>query len=182
MSLTYAILATLADRPSSGYDIAKQFDCSVGLFWQATHQQIYRELTKLEEQGEISAEIIFQEGRPNKKLYSLTKPGLQKMTDWIAQPCKPSPTKDELLVKLLAGYLVDPHILVTELKRHRQLHQVNLSVYQDSEQQYFQNPQQLPIKTKFRYLILRRWVRYENDWLAWCEEAIKLLTADAPSP
>jgi DNA-binding PadR family transcriptional regulator len=152
MSLTYAILATLADRPCSGYDIAKQFNESVGLFWQATPQQIYRELTKLEEQGKVSAEIILQEGRPNKKLYSLTKLGLQKMTEWIAQPCNLSPTKDELLVKLLAGHLVDPYILVTELKRHRQLHQANLSLYRDSEQRCFQNPQQLSINAKCRYL------------------------------
>ncbi|NEQ19175.1 MAG: PadR family transcriptional regulator [Microcoleus sp. SIO2G3] len=177
MSLTYAILATLADRPFSGYDIAKQFDGSVGLFWQAAPQQIYRELTKLEEQGDISAEIILQDGRPNKKIYSLTKLGLQKMTEWVAQPCKPNPTKDELLVKLSAGYLVDPHVLVTELKCHRQLHQANLLAYQDSEQQNFQNPQQMPIDAKFRYLVLRRWIRYENDWLNWCEEAINLLTS-----
>jgi DNA-binding PadR family transcriptional regulator len=182
MSLSYAILATLADRSCSGYDIAKQFDGSVGLVWQAAPQQIYRELTKLEEQGEVSAEIILQDGRPNKKIYSLTKLGLQKMTEWIAQPCKPSPTKDELLVKLLAGHLVDPYILVTQLKRHRQLHQANLSVYRDLEQRYCQNPQQLPIDAKCRYLILRRWICYEDEWLAWCEEAIKLLTADAPLP
>jgi len=147
MSLSYAILATLADRPCSGYDIAKQFDGAAGLVWQAAPQQIYRELT-----------------------------------EWIAQPCKPSPTKDELLVKLLVGHLVDPYILVTELKRHRQLHQANLLVYRDLEQQYCQNPQQLPIDAKCQYLILHRWICYEDEWLAWCQEAIKLLTEDAPLP
>jgi DNA-binding PadR family transcriptional regulator len=30
----------------------------VGIIWQATHQQIYRELTKLEQQNWIAAEAI----------------------------------------------------------------------------------------------------------------------------
>jgi DNA-binding PadR family transcriptional regulator len=51
MSLSHAILATLSNGCYSGYDISKQFAGSVGFFWYATQQQIYRELGKLEEQG-----------------------------------------------------------------------------------------------------------------------------------
>ena len=45
MSLAHAILVSLVCEPKSGYDLAKQFDGTVGFFWQATHQQIYRDLT-----------------------------------------------------------------------------------------------------------------------------------------
>ena len=31
----------------SGYELAKTFDSSIGFFWKADHQQIYRELSKL---------------------------------------------------------------------------------------------------------------------------------------
>ena len=182
MSLTYATLATLMNQPYSGYDIAKQFGSSVGFFWQATHQQIYRELIKLQEHGWVNVETIPQEGRPNKKLYSLTRLGRQKITEWIAQPCNPHPTKNELMVKLFVGYLVDPHILVTELERHRQLHRDNLSVYQDFEQQYLQDLQQVSLDTKWQYLTIRYGICYETSWLAWCEEAIKeLLTVPIDS-
>ncbi|MCX7595443.1 MAG: PadR family transcriptional regulator, partial [Fischerella sp.] len=84
MALAHAILASLIGRPCSGYDLAKQFDGSVGFFWQATHQQIYRELSKLETQGWITSEIISQEGRPDKKLYSVTELGKQQLKEWIA--------------------------------------------------------------------------------------------------
>ena len=35
MSLAYAIMATLTFQECSGYDLAKQFDESVGYFWSA---------------------------------------------------------------------------------------------------------------------------------------------------
>ena len=178
MSLSYAILANLANRPCSGYDIAKQFNSSVGYFWQATHQQIYRELTKLEAQGWIGGEVIIQDDRPNKKLYSLTLLGKEKLAEWIAQPCKPSASKEELLVKLYAGDLVEPEILVAELQRHCQIHQETLSAYRDIEQQYFQNPKEMSFDAQCKYLTLRRGIRYETDWIGWCEEAIALLSTD----
>jgi DNA-binding PadR family transcriptional regulator len=83
MAIAHAILVSLVDCPASGYDLAKQFEASVGFFWRATHQQIYRELTKLEEQGWISAEVISQENRPDKKLYSVTDLGKQQLIEWI---------------------------------------------------------------------------------------------------
>jgi len=54
-----------------------------------------------------------------------------------------------------------------------------LMVYQKIEQQYFQNPQSLSPKEKFQYLTLRRGLGYETGWIAWCEEAIELLSQGA---
>jgi len=174
MALTHAILASLVDRSCSGYDLAKQFDGSVGFFWKASHQQIYRELSKLEEQVWITSETISQAGRPDKKLYSVTELGKQQLRSWIAQASEPTPIKDDLLVKIFAGY-VAPAQIILELERHRKAHLKRLSAYKDLEQRYFQNSQELPLQAKFRYLTLRNGIRYETDWLAWCDEAIQLL-------
>ena len=51
MALGDAILACLTERPMTGYELAKTFDTSIGFFWKADHQQIYRELSKLRERG-----------------------------------------------------------------------------------------------------------------------------------
>ena len=48
MSLPHALLTSLAERPGSGSELAGRFDRSIGYFWQATHQQIYRELARLD--------------------------------------------------------------------------------------------------------------------------------------
>ncbi|HEY9751061.1 MAG TPA: PadR family transcriptional regulator, partial [Allocoleopsis sp.] len=86
MSLAHAILVLLTDSPQSGYDLAKRFDGSVGFFWQASHQQIYRELAKLEAQQWVEAEAIAQTGRPDKKLYHVTEIGQQQLILWMQQP------------------------------------------------------------------------------------------------
>ena len=75
MALSHALLAALHNAPCSGYDLAKKFDGSVGFVWNASHQQIYRELTKLEEQSYVIAEVIQQDNRPDKKVYKVTSTG-----------------------------------------------------------------------------------------------------------
>lgn len=175
MALAHALIASLMEEPCSGYDLSKRFDGSVGFFWNASQQQIYRELTKLEEQGWISAEVISQQSRPDKKLFSVTDLGKKQLTEWITQPCEPTPVRDDLLVKVFRGYLVPCQILLKELKRHREAHLHKLSVYQDIEQKCFSQSQQLSVKDKFAYMTLRRGIRDETDAIAWCEEAIELL-------
>lgn len=175
MALTHAILSALVEKTCSGYDLAKRFDGSVGFFWRATHQQIYRELTKLEQEGFVSVEKVVQESRPDKKLYVVTEKGQQFLTDWIAKPAKIAPVKDELLVKLFAGHLADKTAIAAELERHRHQHQNRLREYQEIEQRYFNAPEKLSQDNRFRYLTLRWGMRYEREWLAWCEEAIAFL-------
>lgn len=178
MAIAHAILVSLIERPASGYDLGKRFESSVGFFWKATHQQIYRELTKLEELGWITAEVIAQENRPDKKLYSVTELGKRQLIEWMVQPGELAPVKDDLLVKIFAGYLAPRETILQEIERHCQLHQERLKTYQEIEQQFFQTPQSLSQPDKFRYLTLRKGIGYETDWIAWCNEAIKLLQHD----
>jgi DNA-binding PadR family transcriptional regulator len=172
MALAYAILVALEAEGCSGYDLAKQFDRSVGFFWKATFQQIYRELTKLETQGWIQAEVIAQSQRPDKKLYDITELGRSHLTAWLDQSCDPPVVREELLVKLFAGHLGTLSVLVAELQRHYHLHQATLETYRAIEQQFFRNPRALCRRAQFQYLTLRKGIRYETDYLAWCEEAI----------
>jgi DNA-binding PadR family transcriptional regulator len=175
MSLAYAILATLAHQECSGYDLAKRFDESVGYFWSATHQQIYRELSQLEDKAWICSQTIEQSDRPNKKLFSLTPLGRQKMAEWMVQPSKHSKHKEEILVKLFAGPLMEPHQLRAELLRSRASHRQQLETYLIIEQQYFPDPTTLSFADKCQYLTLRQGIRHETNWVEWCDEALSVL-------
>ena len=175
MSLSHAILATLSNGCSSGYDISKQFAGSVGFFWYATQQQIYRELGKLEEQGYLSAEVIRQENRPDKRMLSITPVGTAYLQEWISQPGKVSPIKDDLLVKLFAGQLVEQETILAELKHHRVQHQATLDTYREIESRVFGDPAQCTEVGKLRYLTLLNGIGLEHAWLVWCKQAIALL-------
>ncbi len=177
MSLAHVILSFLSDRPCSGYDLAKNFDGSVGFFWNASHQQIYRELTKLESFGWISYETVAQSGKPDKKLYSMTEMGRKELIDWIGRPSALTPIKEELLVKIYAGHYVSPAVILKHLEQHHQAHQERLATYQTIRQQYFQNPEALPQSSQFHYLTLLSGLHYEQGQLDWCAEAMAFLRA-----
>jgi DNA-binding PadR family transcriptional regulator len=176
MALAYAILVALEDQACSGYDLAKKFDRTVGFFWKATFQQVYRELTKLEAQGWIAAEVVAQSHRPDKKLFRMTALGRSQLTQWLALPCEPVTLREELLVKVFGGDLGAEPSLVAELQRHQKLHQDRLAIYQAIEQKFFQQAKTLPRKYQLQYLTLRKGIRYEMDYVAWCEEAIAWIT------
>lgn len=175
MALAHAILVALLDCPSSGYDLAKRFDGSVGFFWDASHQQIYRELAKLEAQAIIISETVQQATRPNKKLYAITDHGKTVLTQWMHTPSNLSPIKDDLLVKVFGGYLVEPTTILQELRQHRKQHQTRLVEYQAIEDRFFPDAEALSEKSVYQYLTLRNGIQYEQGWLKWCDEALSTL-------
>jgi DNA-binding PadR family transcriptional regulator len=172
MALSHALLAALHADSCSGYDLAKKFDGSVGFFWSASHQQIYRELSKIEELGYISAAVVHQSGRPDKKVYQVTAAGQEYLCKWIATPTTVASLKDDLLVKLFAGTLVEPQVLLDELAHHRAQHQDALDTYRSIEQLMMSNCPDFNLTLRYQYLTLRQGIRLETEWLAWCDEAI----------
>ncbi|MDJ0596509.1 MAG: PadR family transcriptional regulator [Pleurocapsa sp. MO_226.B13] len=174
MALSHTILATLNNEVHSGYDLWKKFSEGTTHYWKASQQQVYRELTKLETLGAIAVEIVPQDGRPDKKLYRITKEGKEMLTEWIAQPSEPTAIREEVLVKTLAAHLVSPEIIIAELKRRHQIHSDNLAACREKERERFANGTELSIEEKCMYLTLRRGIGYETEWVAWCEEAIAM--------
>jgi len=177
MSLSHAILASLiGESPSSGYDLAKRFNATVGFFWKATHQQIYKELARLESEGLLESEVVVQEERPDKKIYSVTEEGKNLLLGWLAEPATPSPIKEELQVKMHVGYLLPKEIIIDELKRHRKLHRERLDLYNEREKRYFSDVEGLSSKGRFRYINLRSGIIFEKSRITWIDEAIKFLS------
>ena len=176
MALAHAILVTLLDCPRSGYDIRKRFEGSVGFFWQANFQQIYRELGKLEEKGLVQSEAIAQQSRPDKKVFAVTADGEAFLQAWMQTPCEMAPIRDDLMVKMFAGFVVSREAMLTELQEHQSLHQKRLAVYQQIQQNDLANPEHMSEKDLFRYLTLCGGIQYEQGWLSWYEEATLILT------
>jgi len=61
------ILEKLYDGKRTGYELTKLFAKTTG----NSHQQIYRELKTLMRKGFISVEHVEQQGKPDKKVYTL---------------------------------------------------------------------------------------------------------------
>jgi len=84
--------------------------------------------------------------------------------------------REDLLVKVLAGHLVAPEVIIEELKRRHLIHSQKLAGYQNTEKQKYSDPSKLSLTEKYRYLTFRRGIRYETQWVEWCEEAIAMMS------
>lgn len=176
MALAHTILTVLSEQPSSGYDISKRFEETVSCYWTASQQQIYRELGKLEKQGWVSFELVPQAGKPDKKIYAITPAGKQELRRWYHEPTEPTPIREDLLVKVLAGAHLPNDVLIQELHRRRQVHFEQLQRYQAMDAYHQSNPEP-SVQEQYRYLTLRRGMRYEQDWINWCDEVLAFLQA-----
>jgi DNA-binding PadR family transcriptional regulator len=173
MALSHAILATLLSGPVSGYKLTKRFNAAIGYFWQATHQQIYRELTSLEGHGYV--ERVPSSSSATEKLYALTPQGRNVLTEWIMQPSEPGVLREELLLKVRAGSLVPREVLLMELRRRRALHAERLAVYREIQERDFPDMQHLSYEQRLLYLPLLRGLLFEAENVTWCDAAINLL-------
>lgn len=175
MSLKFAVLGLLSEKPRAGYEIAKKFGESVGFFWAASHQQIYQELAKLEGEKLVKFKEVAQDKNPSKKVYSLTKKGEAELLEWLAQETKEKPVKDELLIRIFCGHLIDPSLFIDEVKRLQKKHLEKFQTYSDIEKQHFSKPETLPRHLQFQYLTLQRGLTFEKGRLEWCKAALKTL-------
>jgi DNA-binding PadR family transcriptional regulator len=176
VALGDAILACLTERPMTGYELAKTFDASIGFFWKADHQQIYRELTKLRDRGHIQGREVVQSGKPNKLVYTLTQEGRNALRHWAARPSVPASIKDDLLVRLYALDSVDLEPLRTDLMARLEHHRDRWSRYERILNKRFPEGTATPADMG-KLLALRLGVRHERAVVEWCEEALDALSA-----
>lgn len=175
MSLAHAILVCLSDAPMTGYELAKRFDSSVGFFWRATHQQIYRELSALADKGWVAGKTVTQTTRPTKTIFKLTAAGRAALLAWSRQQTQPAAVKEELLLRFYALRQVDLPVLVQQLEARRQGHQARLALYEKILARHYAEPSKLDLAAKGKLLGLRAGLRLEQNWIDWSADAIELL-------
>ena len=117
MALREVILTVLSRGEMTGYEITKDFEAVYVHFWRASHQQVYRELARLHTDARVTSKVITQNGRPNKKVYAITKRGLEELRRWILAPTEAPRPQYDLLVKLLGCHVVDQRAFQQELER-----------------------------------------------------------------
>lgn len=123
------MLAALLEGEASGYELAKRFDVSVANFWSATPQQLYRELERLETAGLISAHVVEQQRRPNKRVFNLTEAGRDELHAFTTQPARPMALRDDLVVKLQAIDVGDAEAVMKALAERLERARAKLELY-----------------------------------------------------
>lgn len=178
MALEHALLVSLSERAASGSELTRRFDKSIGYFWTASHQQIYRVLGRMEKDGWVTSTVVAQQGRPDKKVYDVTEPGRLELERWLAEPTSSDPIRSELMVKFRGAAYGDRAVLVEQARAQLDEHHKRLSLYEFLEGRDYPHPEQLEGHDLDVYLVLRGGVRLEHFWIGWLTEYIDAWSRD----
>lgn len=171
MALEHALLVALREQPSSGLELSRRFERSIGRFWAATHQQIYRVLARMEADGWVSARVVAQPGRPDKKEYAVTPAGRAELTRWLAAPTRETPVRSDLAVKLRGASFGDREAVLATVRDQLADHHTRLEHYRAlMKRDYPDGAEGLDGLELDQYLVLRGGVLLEEGQIAWLTE------------
>ncbi|GGF41557.1 PadR family transcriptional regulator [Subtercola lobariae] len=177
MSLSHAILTALNEKSASGFALAQRFDRSIGYFWPASHQQIYRELAKLERDSLIHQIDAVEPPRGGRRTYEVSGAGRAELRKWLQTTEDPKLEKDSLMLRLRASASLGGD-LRNEVKRHRDLHSALLEEYRRVEQNDF-DENGLHFAAARQYLVLQWGLRLEQARVDWADSVLKQLDHEA---
>lgn len=178
MSLPHALLTALIEHPCSGSELAARFDRSLGYFWHATHQQIYRELGRLEEAGLVQSQAV-ESTRGSKRAYRVLPAGRKELKRWIAEEGERKPLRDEMMVRLRAEAAIGPSGLLDQFERRLQQHQDKLDLYLRIEARDFSG-KDATRERQLQHLVLKAGIMHEGMWVEVAKEALRILAMPAP--
>ena len=183
MSLAHATLASLLDGEASGYELAKRMDISVANFWHALPTQIYAELRRLEEAGLVRGREVAQQGRPNKRLFSLTDDGRTALVEFTRRSPRPTAIKDELLIQIQAADAGDPASVADSIEERLAVAEFRVSVFDKLLEDFLHGRDEATfLRTARRigpYLNLRRGRDFERENIEWYRVAADALRSRA---
>ena len=181
MALRYALLGFLDLDSMTGYELKKNLDRSTELFWHAGLNQIYPTLKRLEAEGFVTSKVEPQDGKPDKRTYSITPDGRDLLRSWLAEPLTSlSPSKNAGLLKLFFCGSLEKDVVLRQLETQLDLHRKQLARYEGETRQVIEEIVRATGLTRqgaMWELVRELGEDHERAWLAWLERAIERVEA-----
>lgn len=83
MTLRFAVLGIIAQKPSTGFDLRREFEVSESVIWPAPQNEVYRVLRGLRREG--FAHVV-ETGPRGKQVYAATDAGREALAAWLLSP------------------------------------------------------------------------------------------------
>ena len=116
MDVKTVCLGMLTDGDASGYDMKKCFESSFGHFFPAGYGSIYPALATLARNGLVEYELVPQEGKPDRKVYSITDKGLEALLEGLSNPNPSHKIRSEFLATLWFAHLMPDEQVTTVIE------------------------------------------------------------------
>lgn len=119
MSIRYFILGLLTRQPMSGYDIKRCLEDFEWLISSPSFGTLYPALHMLLEDGLVSMDLVPNEGRPPRKVYSVTLAGRQALQGWVDESLEDDLSLKSFLMRLMLAENLSQAELVDCLQQRR---------------------------------------------------------------
>ena len=106
MDVKTVCLGMLTDGEASGYDLKKQFESTFGHFFAAGYGSIYPALSALAREGLVNCREVPQEGKPDRKVYSITDAGRGQLMKALEEPCPCHKVRSDFLATMCFAHLM----------------------------------------------------------------------------
>lgn len=166
------LLGLLAIEPMTGYDLGLTIRASVGHFWNESYGQIYPNLKKLAGGGLVTCRTARQNGKPDRRIYTITEKGRRRLTEWLAVPPQPEIPRNELLLKLFFGEQVPTKILIGYVERMAEEHRALIRLLERTEREEIDKNRHYPgapywrMAAHYGQMEMRAHLRWAEETLA----------------
>jgi len=108
MDVKTLCLGVLTEGDKTGYEIKRCFEDAFSHFFVAGFGSIYPALAELSRRGLVTSRSVEQEGRPDKKIYSITPEGERVLGDELTGTPPRHKVRSEFLVLMYFAHLLPP--------------------------------------------------------------------------
>ena len=174
--LKHGILGLINYSDKTGYEIMTVFKHSLNHFWTAQTSQIYRELQTMEKAGWITQTHVAQNGKPDKKVFSITEAGRTELLRWLREDSLPQGDRSPLLLKtfFLGECSTEENIeFFRKLRQENAFPDGGIEVTHQAED--YRDTIEDPERAIYWRMTIRFAQMYEQMLHAWCDECMREL-------
>lgn len=179
---SYALLALLAVRSWTTYELAQQMERSMRWYWPRAASVVYEEPKRLVERGLATARQEYTGRRP-RTVYAITEAGRAALRRWFDEPAAGPVMEFEGLLKVAfsslgerSQLLATLRAIVEDAERRHQMALAQAADYRDTGGPY---PDRLPVIALSAKLLLEQ-TELVLRWARWAEQEVQSWSGVTP--
>ena len=168
---SYAVLAQVAVRPWSTYELAQQRVRYFRYVWPSAESAIYREAKRLASMGLIEGTKEYT-GKRARTVYSITEAGKEALTAWLGTPVSPFSMVFEAMLRVFVAPLGTKDELIGTLKQVQADAQDMLKFGGEVKQEFIDGINVTQDQVYIRAIAVDFFVSHLNTVAAWVERTL----------
>ena len=170
-----AILGLLGLGEASGYDLSRNVETEVGMFWSPAQSGIYAVLPRLVEKGYATARTVAQERRPDKQVYRITDEGRAALRRWIESgPPEPDRAYNPFLLRVYFGAETSPGVVAGHIEARKLEAEERIALLRDLRPEPVVGS---PASDPYRRFVLDWGIEYYEAVVRWADATLAELRA-----